>query len=97
MALRDHIIQAWEKDEDFETLTITFSDNVLNIKDSEGFTLSNYDFNEMVINGTENPQVIYLTVGNEGGGRGGNVVLEETYSLTVIDAEEFDIRHVETK
>ncbi|MFH6602335.1 hypothetical protein ACEZ3G_02520 [Maribacter algicola] len=97
MALMEYILNEWKKKADYNNLTITFSSNILNIKGEDGFTLSNYDFNEMVINGTEDPQVIYLTIGNEGGGGGGNVVLEETYSLTVLDAEEFDIRHVETK
>ncbi|RRQ49577.1 hypothetical protein DZC72_02955 [Maribacter algicola] len=97
LALKEHILDYWKNKDYFDSIKITFTDNVLNIKGNEGFTLSNYDFNEMVINGTDNPMILYLTIANEGGGGGGNVVLEETYSLTVLGAEEFDIRHVETK
>ena len=96
LALKDHILNEWQKQDDFDTLNITFSDNILNIRGNEGFTLSRYDFNEMVINGTKDPQTLYLTVTNEGGGASGNVALVETYSLTVLDAEHFDIKHVET-
>ena len=91
LALKDHILNEWQKQDNFDSIKITFTNNVLNIKDYEGFTLSNYDFNEMVINGTNEPQTIYLTLTNEGGGAGGNVILEETYILTVIDAENFEI------
>jgi GT2 family glycosyltransferase len=94
LALKDHILNEWQKQADYDNLRITFNNNILNIKGEDGFTLSNYDFNEMVINGTEDPQVIYLTVGNEGGGGGGNVMLEETYSLTVLDAENFEINRL---
>ena len=97
LALKEHILDYWKNKDYFDSIKITFTDNVLNIKGKEGFTLSNYDFNEMVINGTDNPMILYLTIANEGGGGGGNVVLEETYSLTVLDAEEFDIRSIETK
>lgn len=97
LALKDHILDEWEEQDKFDSFKITFTDNVLNIKGEEGFTLSTYDFNEMVINGTSDSQTLYLTVTNEGGGAGGNVMLEETYSLTVMDVEDFDIRHVETR
>ncbi|KAA2218817.1 hypothetical protein [Maribacter flavus] len=96
LALKDHILNEWKNQDGFDTLKITFGDNILNIQGNEGFTLSRYDFNEMVINGTSEPQTIYLTITNEGGGGGGNVALVETYSLTVVDAEHFDIKHVET-
>ena len=56
-----------------------------------------YDFNEMVINGTKDPQTLYLTIPNVGGGSGGNVMLEETFSLTVINAENFVIKGVDTE
>ncbi|WP_375324074.1 hypothetical protein [Flagellimonas sp. GZD32] len=92
LALKDHILNEWKEQDNFDTLKITFANNVLNIKGNDGFTLSNYDFNEMVINGTNDPQTIYLTITNEGGGAGGNVLLEETFSLTVLDAENFDIK-----
>lgn len=97
LALKDHILNEWKMQADYDNLTITFTDNILNVKGQDGFTLSNYDFNEMIINGTDNPMTLYLTVGNEGGGGGGNIVLEETYSLTVLGAKEFKIRYVETK
>lgn len=97
LALKNHILNEWQKQDDFDTLKITFGDNFLNIRGNEGFTLSMYDFNEMVINGTKDPQTIYLTVTNEGGGAGGNVMLEETYSLTVLDAENFEIRSVKSQ
>lgn len=97
LALKDHILNEWQKQDDFDTLKITFGDNILNIRGNEGFTLSYYDFNKMVINGTNEPQKIYLTVTNEGGGSGGNVVVEETYSLTVLDAENFEIRSVKSQ
>ena len=97
LALKDHILSQWKKQDNFNTLNITFTNNVLNIKGEEGFTLSNYDFNEIVINGTDDPQIVYLTIGNEGGGGGGNVMLDETYILTVLDAENFDVRREETK
>lgn len=96
LALKDHILNEWTMQADFDNLTITFNNNILNIKGKDGFTLSNYDFNEMVINGTSEPQTIYLTITNEGGSGGGNVALVETYSLTVLDAEHFDIKHVKT-
>ena len=96
LALKDHILNEWKQEDDFDSLKITFGDNILNIRGNEGFTLSRYDFKEMVINGTKDPQTLYLTVTNEGGGAGGNVALVETYSLTVLDAEHFDIKHVET-
>ncbi len=96
LALKDHILSQWKKQDNFNTLKITFTNNVLNIKDDEGSTLSTYDFNEMVINGTNEPQTLYLTITDEGGGGGGNVMLEETYVLTVLDAENFDIRREET-
>jgi hypothetical protein len=96
LALKDHILNEWKNQDGFDALKITFGDNILNIRGNEGFTLSRYDFNEMVINGTSEPQTIYLTITNEGGGGGGNVALVEIYSLTVLDAEYFDIKHVET-
>ncbi|WP_149303556.1 hypothetical protein [Pareuzebyella sediminis] len=96
LALKDHILNEWKQEDDFDSLKITFGDNILNIRGNEGFTLSRYDFKEMVINGTKDPQTLYLTVTNEGGGAGGNVALVETYSLTVLDAGNFDIKHVET-
>ena len=97
LALKDHILEEWKKQDNFDALEITFTNNILNIKGNEGFTLSNYDFNEMVINGTNEPQTIYLTIGNEGGGGGGNVMLEETYSLTVLDATDFLIKKENAK
>jgi len=96
LALKDHILNEWQNQDDSDTLKINFSNNILNIKGEDSFTLSRYDFNEMVINGTSEPQTIYLTITNEGGGGGGNVALVETYSLAVLDAEHFDIKHVET-
>ncbi|MCA0957634.1 hypothetical protein LCL86_01165 [Muricauda ruestringensis] len=96
LALKDHILDEWKKQDNFDSLKITFTNNVLSIEGNEGFTLSNYDFNEMVINGTDDPQILYLTIGNEGGGAGGNVMLEETYSLTVLDAENFEIASVKS-
>lgn len=96
LALKDHILDKWKKQDNFDSLKITFTNNVLNIEGNEGFTLSNYDFNEMVINGTDDPQILYLTIGNEGGGAGGNVMLEETYALTVLDAENFEIASVKS-
>ena len=96
LALKDHILEEWKKQDNFDSLKITFTNNVLNIKGDEGFTLSNYDFNKMVINGTNEPQTIYLTVTNEGGSAGGNVMLEETYSLTVLDTEIFEIASVKS-
>ncbi len=97
LALKDHILNEWKKQDNFDTLKISFINNVLNIQGNEGFTLSNYNFNEMVINGTEDPQVLYLTIGNEAGGGGGNVILDETYILTVLDAENFHIKREKTK
>jgi hypothetical protein len=96
LALKDHILDEWKKQDNFDSLKITFTNNVLSIEGNEGFTLSNYDFNEMVINGTDDPQILYLTMGNEGGGAGGNVMLEETYALTVLDAENFEIASVKS-
>lgn len=96
LALKDHILDEWKKQDNFDSLKITFTNNVLSIEGNEGFTLSNYDFNEMVINGTDDPQILYLTIGNEGGGAGGNVMLEETYALTVLDAENFEIASVKS-
>ncbi|BDW93481.1 hypothetical protein MACH07_23130 [Flagellimonas marinaquae] len=96
LALKDHILDEWKKQDNFDSLKITFTNNVLSVEGNEGFTLSNYDFNEMVINGTDDPQILYLTIGNEGGGAGGNVMLEETYSLTVLDAENFEIASVKS-
>lgn len=96
LALKDHILDEWKKQDNFDSLKITFTNNVLSIEGNEGFTLSNYDFNEMVINGTDDPQILYLTIGNEGGGAGGNVMLEETYALTVLDAENFEIESVKS-
>lgn len=97
LALKDHILNEWKEHDNFDTLKITFANNVLNIKGNDGFTLSNYDFNEMVINGTDDPQVLYLTIGNEGGGAGGNVMVEENYRLTVLDATDFLIEKEKTK
>ena len=88
---------AWKQQDNFEVLKLTFTDNVLNIRCDKGFTLSSYDLNEMVINGTKDPQTLYLTIPNVGGGSGGNVMLEETYSLTVINAENFVIKGVDTE
>ncbi|MFY0713752.1 hypothetical protein J1D01_08765 [Seonamhaeicola sp. NFXS20] len=96
LSLKDHILEEWKKQDNFDSLKITFTNNVLSIKDDEGFTLSNYDFNEMVINGTKEPQTIYLTVTKEGGSAGGNVMLAETYSLTVLDTENFEIASVKS-
>lgn len=96
LALKDHILEEWKKQGNFDSLKITFANNVLSIKGNEGFILSNYDFNEVVINGTNKPQTIYLTITNEGGGAGGNVMLEETYSLTVLDTENFEIASVKS-
>ncbi len=97
LALKDHILEEWKKQGNFDSLKITFTNNVLNIKGKEGFTLSNYDFNEMVINGTDEPQTIYLTITNAGGGAGGNVMLEENYRLTVLDATDFLIEKEKIK
>jgi len=97
LVLKDHILNEWKEQDNFDTLKITFANNVLNIKGHNGFTLSNYDFNEMVINGTDDPQVLYLTIGNEGGGAGGNVMVEENYRLTVLDATDFLIEKEKTK
>ena len=97
LALKEHILNEWKKQDNFDSLKIMFANNVLNIKGNDGFTLSNYDFNEMVINGTDDPQVLYLTIGNEGGGAGGNVMVEENYRLTVLDATDFLIEKAKTK
>lgn len=97
LALKDHILKEWKKQDNFDSLKITFTNNVLNIKGSEGFTLSNYDFNEMVINGTDDPQILYLTIGNEGGGAGGNVMLEENYRFTVLGSTDFLIEKEKIK
>jgi hypothetical protein len=99
IALKDCLIKKWtlEKEKDPEIGEILIKDNVLTINSIDGYALSTYDFSDLEITKNEKSKKTEITVYNQDGGGGGNMVLVETYSLTEIDSGAFLIKNKKTE
>jgi hypothetical protein len=93
LALKEFLISelTLNKKKNDEISEISFNDNVLTIEGTAGFTLSTYHFKDVEITEQKNSKKVILTIYNEGGGDGGNVIISESYILTAMDATNFKI------
>jgi hypothetical protein len=103
--VKNYISSEWEKSinnpiEDQEKVTNVRSVDGQLIIDSENFPLSVYDFKYSNVlhgdlNNDEIPETIITNVENQGGGAGGNVVLNENYIIKKNKNDIYDISEIQ--
>lgn len=80
LALKDYLVQQWSMSSDFELQKVTFINGVLALVGKEGFQLSSYDFNNIIINKDKKSGKINVTVYHIGGGAAVMLLLPKTMS-----------------
>ena len=93
LALKDYLTTQWNEQKEQKINKITYQDKVLNIYGDEGYILSSYNFKDITIHKTRQTNSVEITIYNEGGGSGGNVVITETYIITSVDSDNFQVKY----